>query len=145
MSKAFGIITFDGTTCKTYASVKDAAKHLKVSESAIRRALYSTIKNIGDLRVYYNSQLAIEEIAKLIQERQIELRQEQEEDGTENKIRPIELAKRYARLTKRKPKETADTFAMELTKNNEYLTEEWERRMHYKIVKSAYEWGFGKQ
>lgn len=146
-SKPFGIITFDGTVCKTYSSTKEAAKKLGVSESAIRRALYSTIKNIGDLRVYYNSQAAIEEIASLIKERQIELRQVQDDSGEDegNKIKPIELARKYSRLSRRKRNETAETFAKELTDNNEYLTEEWERRTHYKIVKSAYEWGFGKQ
>lgn len=75
-NKPFGVIAFDGTTVRSFSSVKEAAEKLGMSESAVRRALYGTLKDIGDLRIYYNNKEAIEDIAASVKKKQEDILRE---------------------------------------------------------------------
>lgn len=141
-SKSFGVITYDGNECKTFRNAMEAARYLHVSESTVRRAIYGGIPNVNGTMVYYNSSTAIEQIAKAIQENQAKIL-EQEELERLNGLIPLDIPKPFSLKKRKKKEETPEMFAAALTKKNEYLTEDWEKSLHFNMVVDAYKWGLG--
>ena len=143
-NKPFGVIAFDGTTVRSFSSVKEAAEKLGMSESAVRRALYGTLKDIGDLRIYYNNKEAIEDIAASVKKKQDDiLRELGMEDGKKEGVEEPKksFVKMYAERIAMQRSETPESFARRLTDKNEYLAHDWEKDLHFKCIVKAYEWG----